>query len=921
MCDKKKSSSKGTARRMTIKTCLWLTSLSLTLGLVSLAAQDPAKKSDEPTVFDRKKAKAASPKKPARGGHYVAPRERKLDELISKIRTAEESGRKYEGRRPMTDADRERAKNRRMKVEGGANFRDGIAGAESEYALAVDPSGQNIVVGYNLFAADPNGLSGVGVAYSVDGGQTFQDGGFLPSPGNQSLADGTQLPQVLSDPDVKWVPGGNGCNFVYSSIITVGFPANTARLTGTADTLGIHRSTDCGKTWAGPFEVTPATNPNGLTTAGSAYDGSDKEFMDVNLETGRVMLSWSNFTSTRFNADGVEVCVTYSDDVMSGNPPTWSKRTILNRSGDGFGTGSVPRFGPKGTQDVYVAYSLAPDDFTRKTQVAASHDGGATWSFPVNTTTAEFASMDDVLGNDRVNEFPSMAVDTSSGQYSGNVYVVFSDNDSLDGSDVAFQSSRDHGNTWSTIKLLNLRPGQDRGQWFPYVAADKNTGRVSVIFYDQSVQDSGDLVQVLMTYSDDGGATWTQPSPLTDRPFHAAYGNDSSAPNLGDYIGSVAQNGTLYAVWAGTPNSVAFTDGQPGFGMSLPTLFFKRFSGTPSPTVDVGTITTTSTSADGFLRPGDSATLNVALRNPITNSISATKLTGITSVLSTSTPGVTVVSDTANYPDLDLNATSLNNGPFQVALAPDFAAGTPIQFILDVTSANGTSRRLFTQRTGAPQGTVLLSEDFESVTAGVPTGWILQHGAGTNTVGWTTSKTFCNATSNGLFHIDAEDGRTASNSYRWERAFSPTFNVPSDAQWVTVDFDLCYDTEEDVLYPTIAYDGMFLQIRDLTPGRAVRSVLADAFAETLVTGSLIGYPRHLADDRNANYFGDTSAWSGTSNGMQHVTIRLPGMAGSSAQLRFEYTQDQFGTCKDVRVSSTSCGVLVDNIVVRSIKTN
>ena len=910
-----------------MKTCLWLTPLTLVIALFPLSAQDQIRdrKSETPTVSPKKKTTESGSKVPARGGHYLAPRERKLDELITKLRTAEEAGQKYEGKRRMTEAERERAKGRRMKVEGGANFRDGISGAESEYALAVDPTGQNIVVGYNLFAVDPNGLSGIGVAYSMDGGQTFQDGGFLPSPGGQTAPDGTPLPQVLSDPDVKWVPGGNGCNFIYSSIIMVGYPSGATRLTGTADTLGIHRSTDCGKTWQGPFEVVSATNPNGAVTSGSACDSADKEFMDVNLESGRVILSWSNFTSVPARScrqDQAEVGVTYSDDVMTGNPPTWSKRTVVNRLADGFSTGSVPRFGPRGTQDVFVAYSLSTDDFSRNVQVAASHDGGVTWGAPVNTLTSDFASMDDVLGNDRINEFPSMAVDTSSSQYRGNVYVVYSDNDSNDGSDVAFQSSRDGGVNWSKLKFVNSRPGQDRGQWFPYVAVDKNTGRVSIIFYDQSVQESGDYVQVLMTYSDDGGTTWSQPSPLTSRPFHAAYGNDSSAPNLGDYIGAVAQNGILYAVWAGTPNSVSFTDGQPEFGMSVPTLFFKTFSGSnPSPAVDLGTITTTSSSPDGYIHPGDTATLNVALRNPITNSASAAKLSGIAATMTTNTANVSIINGSTSYPDLNANATALNSGAFQIALDPNFNPGTPIDLILDVTSVNGTSRRLFTVNTGAPQGTVLLSEDFESVAAGsLPTGWSAVHGSGLNTVPWTSNNSFCSATSNGLFHQNANDGRTASNNYRWERALSPIFNVPTDAQWVTVDFDICYDTEDDGLYPTVAYDGAFLRITDQTPGRTLRSVYTDAFAETLNTGVLIGYPKHLSDDRTSTYFGDTSAWSGTSNGMQHVTIRLPGMAGSAAQLRFEYTQDAVGTCQDVR-PSTACGVLIDNVVVRSVKSN
>ncbi len=46
-------------------------------------------------------------------------------------------------------------------------------------------------------------------------------------------------------------------------------------------------------------------------------------------------------------------------------------------------------------------------------------------------------------------------------------------------------------------------------------------------------------------------------------------------------------------------------------------------------------------------------------------------------------------------------------------------------------------------------------------------------------------------------------------------------------------------------------------------------------------------------------------------------LRLPGMAGSTAQLRFEFTQDAIATCADVRPGHT-CGVSVDNVVVKSV---
>ena len=61
-----------------------------------------------------------------------------------------------------------------------------------------------------------------------------------------------------------------------------------------------------------------------------------------------------------------------------------------------------------------------------------------------------------------------------------------------------------------------------------------------------------------------------------------------------------------------------------------------------------------------------------------------------------------------------------------------------------------------------------------------------------------------------------------------------------------------------------------------------------------------------------------SAWSGDSAGLKHVRMRLPGMAGTTAQLRFEYSQDAGGICADVRPGHT-CGVLVDNIVMKSVK--
>src|SRR6185436_7134668 len=127
-------------------------------------------------------------------------------------------------------------------------------GGQAEVSIAVDASGQHIVIGYNDtrgFSENPISLSGV--LYSADGGRTFVDGGRLPTPGTDVIGT-TRFPQVFGDPEVKYL---GGCTFVYSSIMLAKFSATTA-----VQTMSLHRSTDCGKTWQGPFEVTAATNPN-----------------------------------------------------------------------------------------------------------------------------------------------------------------------------------------------------------------------------------------------------------------------------------------------------------------------------------------------------------------------------------------------------------------------------------------------------------------------------------------------------------------------------------------------------------------------------------------------------------------------------------------------------------------------------------
>jgi hypothetical protein len=783
---------------------------------------------------------------------------------------------------------------------------------QAETSIAVDSTGQHVVLGFNDFRGfSMNPIRVSGYMYSDDGGATFVDGGQLPSPGTELIGT-TQYPQVFGDPEVKYL---GGCSFIYASIIVKKFSATRA-----VQTMGIHRSLDCGHTWEGPYEVTPATNPHGAVTAsGIPLDAADKEFMDVDRETGRVILTWSNFTP--FAPGGVEISSTFSDDVLTGAPPTWSPRQIVAATVTD-GQSSIPRFAASST-NAYVAWRRFPSFYTNKIGFARSTNNGASWLPPVDLT-AEFFTMDQVLGNDRVNTSPSLAVDNSGGKNDGTVYIVYANNDLRDGADVIFQKSTDEGVTFSAPLRLNSRPGDDRAQWFPWVTVDRDSGRVYVFYYDQGIAKSGDLSEVTYTFSDDGGKSWSPPVPVTDRPFKAGWGNDTGQPNLGDYNQAVAQSDDVFIAWASSIRPPGgFADGQPvSSGMTVPDVFARRIPAsrhkTKVVTVNLNAMSFTESGGNGKLDPGDVVHLQLSLRNYVTNPLNARRLNGLQATLSTSTVGVVVLTNHSPYSKLDPGEVGANKKDFVLQLAPTFVPGTPIELKLEVEGPeHGSMTLLHTVFTGTPAATVLLSEDFNTTAPGaIPAGWAVAHGGGSNVVPWTTSNTFCETASNAAFHQNANDNGTG-NPVRRERLFSPAFDVPVSTDYVTIDFDVCYDTEEDPNFNILAFDGFFLRLADLTPGRLLRSVLAEAFEDEFTTGLFQHYPRHFPRSSDPQYFQDMSAWAGFSGGFRHVRMRLPGMAGSRAQLVFEFTQDSSGTCQDVGRPGP-CGVMFDNLVVRSV---
>lgn len=91
------------------------------------------------------------------------------------------------------------------------------------------------------------------------------------------------------------------------------------------------------------------------------------------------------------------------------------------------------------------------------------------------------------------------------------------------------------------------------------------------------------------------------------------------------------------------------------------------------------------TSGNNLIEPNECNTLNIPLNNN-----SAEAATGITAVLSTTTPGVTISQPNSAYPDIPAGGTGVMNiTPYQVSTANTLACFTNINLTLTVTYSGG----------------------------------------------------------------------------------------------------------------------------------------------------------------------------------------------------------------------------------------
>jgi hypothetical protein len=133
-------------------------------------------------------------------------------------------------------------------------------------------------------------------------------------------------------------------------------------------------------------------------------------------------------------------------------------------------------------------------------------------------------------------------------------------------------------------------------------------------------------------------------------------------------------------------------DSGAGIVMAFDAVSSLGLQGQADPELAVVTASENPGNGNGIIEAGEGAKLVIQLKN----TFGVKAATGINAVLSTATPGVTVLlPNNSAYADMPAGATGGNNlSPFLFTLASDFACGQSIDFTLTVTYSGSLTRAL-----------------------------------------------------------------------------------------------------------------------------------------------------------------------------------------------------------------------------------
>ena len=155
---------------------------------------------------------------------------------------------------------------------------------------------------------------------------------------------------------------------------------------------------------------------------------------------------------------------------------------------------------------------------------------------------------------DRSSDFPQVAIDSTGGAYDGFVYVVWH-HGVVGNVRPMLSHTEDGGATWTDPIPVN-QDDVATYHWWPSVSVDV-LGIVNVIYLDRRNNPGTGLTDLYLSQSLDGGYTFTDYQVTDVTSSWQGIATDPGFTYAGDYIRGVTQDFSVYATWADPRNGDA----------------------------------------------------------------------------------------------------------------------------------------------------------------------------------------------------------------------------------------------------------------------------------------------------------------------------------------------------------------------------